>query len=231
MFCISILERDPEALVARARALSPQADLIEIRLDGLSDAGIKPDKGTLLATKDAAGDCPILFTNRSKEEGGYFNGLEEERIIWLEQSVTSGASMIDVELNTTPALRDRLLQLCKRQGVKTIVSYHNLIETPTLGHLSKILKEAGDTGTDIIKVVTTAQNQEDILTVLGLYKKAWEVSLSLIAFAMGPLGRITRIAALALGAPFVYCSPDSKAQTAPGQMTISTMRMLSSTLL
>jgi 3-dehydroquinate dehydratase-1 len=48
----------------------------------------------------------------------------------------------------------------------------------------------------------------------------------MIAFAMGDLGKFTRVAALFLGAPFMYVSQDSGDKAAPGQITLSQMRAL-----
>ena len=50
--------------------------------------------------------------------------------------------------------------------------------------------------------------------------------IPLIAFAMGDLGKFTRVSSLFLGAPFMYVAQDFGQITAPGQVPLSEMRKL-----
>jgi 3-dehydroquinate dehydratase len=49
---------------------------------------------------------------------------------------------------------------------------------------------------------------------------------AIVAFGMGEKGKFTRLAALKLGAPFMYVSLDGATPTAPGQFSESEMRAL-----
>ena len=72
-----------------------------------------------------------------------------------------------------------------------------------------------------VKIVTTAQDIQDALRVLNLYRSTGK--LHLIAFAMGDAGIISRIFCTTMGtAPFTYASLDEA--IAPGQLTVSQMR-------
>jgi 3-dehydroquinate dehydratase-1 len=75
------------------------------------------------------------------------------------------------------------------------------------------LPQAAELG-DVVKVVTYAKEPRDGLRVLSLIGA---VEKPTVAFAMGPAGAYTRVAAAALGSPIMYVSLGEA--TAPGQMT------------
>ncbi|OCC15543.1 3-dehydroquinate dehydratase I [Dissulfuribacter thermophilus] len=210
----------------KVRSLSGISDLIEVRLDGLASKDFSLESHHVHALKEAGGSLPLLFTNRRLAEGGHFQADDPRRIEWLHQCVENGGDLIDVELMTPESLRQDLIIQAKKHGVKSVVSYHDFNETPPREKLSEILAEALETDCDIVKIVTTARNPMDLLATLSLYEEAIDSGIKLIAFSMGPLGSITRIFSLILGAPFTYCAPKRESATAPGQMDISTMRTL-----
>jgi 3-dehydroquinate dehydratase type I len=55
---------------------------------------------------------------------------------------------------------------------------------------------------------------------MALYEK----NKNIIAFCMGQIGTITRIAAPLLGADFTYAALESKLATAPGQLIVDEMK-------
>jgi 3-dehydroquinate dehydratase-1 len=77
-----------------------------------------------------------------------------------------------------------------------------------------------------MKLVTTPKTMSDCGRVLQLYYVKSKPARPMIAFAMGDLGKFTRVSALFLGAPFMYVSQDQGEQAAPGQITVTQMRTL-----
>ena len=67
-----------------------------------------------------------------------------------------------------------------------------------------------------VKIVTTAKSTDDSARILQLYNKKGKVNL--VAFAMGDLGRTSRILSLFLGSPFTYVSLGKP--IAPGQFSV-----------
>ena len=65
--------------IAATKQAEKGADVIEIRLDSISDPGIAPFMDAIAT--------PLLFTNRPDWEGGLFSGEEEKRIgnKWIPQ--------------------------------------------------------------------------------------------------------------------------------------------------
>ncbi|NIS60800.1 MAG: type I 3-dehydroquinate dehydratase, partial [Proteobacteria bacterium] len=87
--------------------------------------------------------------------------------------------------------------------------------------------ECEATGANIIKIVTYANTMEDNLRVLELIPHARKRGLEIIAFCMGEMGRISRVMAALLGSYFSYASLEKGAESAPGQLTVQEMEVIS----
>jgi len=221
MICVSLAEPTEQDLLKQISETSPYADLIEIRLDFIN----KYDQLDLekLIYKSSV---PVLFTNRAPFEGGRFKGSEQERIDLLCDAVRAGADYVDIELQTKADLFEKLMTTARRYQTKTICSFHDFRKTPEKGKLDEILNAIQRADASIGKIVTMAQAKDDISRLLSLYSQGGPQNFRLIAFCMGRLGRISRVASLAMGAPFAYAAPQSGSETAPGQIPAREMKTL-----
>lgn len=216
--CVSIARQTTAEALAAARDVAAAADVIEIRLDALSDADPSPFLQAI--------DKPLLFTNRPLWEGGAFAGSEEERIAPLAKAIDAGAAYVDIELQTAEAVRDPLIARARNSGTEAIVSWHDFKTTPSKQALTQILQRQYRSGAPIGKIVTTARSFLDVLPVLDLQTLASEMGFPLIAFCMGRAGMISRVATLELGGYMTYVAPDAGARTAPGQLPLAAMRAI-----
>lgn len=215
--CVSVACETVDRAIQIAGKAESQADVIEIRLDSLADPGIKPFMEKLAR--------PLLFTNRPEWEGGAFKGSEAARIAFLLEAIKCGCSLVDLELKTAPELRGELLDLLlQHPQTSLIVSWHDFSGTPFNEELGEILLQQMESGAHIGKIVTTANDFKDILRVLNLLAIAAENNFPLIAFCMGPIGKISRLATTKLGGYMTYASPDGGEETAPGQIPVSVLR-------
>lgn len=220
--CVALAGTTSAEILALAHRASALADVLEIRLDSMAEPAIAPFVGVL--------PTPLLFTNRAAWEGGDFAGTEQERVALLTQAVEAGAAYVDIELKTDAGLRDALIQQARAHGSQSIVSWHNFTTTPSSQALRTILQEQYRSNAGIGKIVTMARSFQDVLRVLELQAEAAEIGLPLIAFCMGPVGVISRVATLGLGGFMTYAAADGDIGTAPGQMTISTLRAITKEL-
>ena len=192
------------------REVAPLADLFELRIDligeGWQDLIRKLGK-------------PWIATNRVPAEGGLWQGPEPRRIEPLLHAVELGAGYIDVEVNT-PNL-ENIARAIKRR-TKLLLSYHDLEKTPSLDDMKRIVRKQLNAGADICKVVCTALESEDNLTVLKLIKEFPEAKI--VAFAMGPLGMLSRVLCPLAGGEFTYASIEKGKESAKGQLTVNEMR-------
>lgn len=137
----------------------------------------------------------------------------------LTAAIIAGTDYVDIPLDFPENSKQWLLNLALNHGTRVILSWHNYSSTDPLPRLRRIAAQALHEGADIVKIVTTATTAEDAETILSLYEE-FEPG-RLLAFAMGPLGRASRFAALEKGAPFLFVAPTGEGATAAGQPCVA----------
>ena len=213
--CVSVPPKTvDEAFCLIENAEAQHADLIEIRLDSLKNH----DR---IADIPHCSKTPLIATNKSMEHHGKFLGSENERQKILMDAAKNGFEYVDIDLST-PNMRELIGNL-HEVGAKTIVSYHDFDRTTKLSQLNKVLEVEIALGAEICKIVTTARHVEDNLTILDFVSKASKKA-KIVCFAMGELGRSSRLLSPVFGAFFTFASIDEKRKTAEGQLTIQEMR-------
>ena len=214
--CVSLAGADAAAICEQARQVADLADVLEIRLDSMTLP--EPEKCCSLLRK------PLLFTNRPTWEGGQFAGSEEERIAPLLEAVRLRADYVDLELRAALHSRHCLLEAMEESPTRLILSWHDFKETPSAAELTNLLHQMIASGAHVGKIVTTAQNANDVLRVLALQQEARAAGFPLTAFCMGEAGRISRLATLYLGGYMSYACLNDAQATAPGQISAARMR-------
>jgi len=213
--CVSVPPQTvTEALVLVEKAENQHADFIEVRLDSLK-------RHNQIADIAHCSNTPLIATNRSTKCQGKFLGSETERKKILMDAARNGFEYVDIELST-PKLENITSNL-REMNAKPIVSFHDFSETPSLLQLNKILEKEVASGADVCKIVTTARFVEDNLTVLDFVSKACK-NAKMVCFAMGKLGKPSRLLSPVFGAFFTIASLERGRKTAQGQLTIQEMR-------
>jgi 3-dehydroquinate dehydratase-1 len=201
--CAAVTDSDIKAM----KPVEPMADLFELRIDMIGDAW------TEMAREMKK---PWIACNRSAEQGGKCKDSEPRRIEKLLRAMDLGASIVDIELsaknleNIVPAIK-------KRAGC--MISIHDFDKTPPLEELKTVVGRQLKAGADACKIVTTAQTVKDnwvLLDLIGAFPAA-----SIVAFAMGPLGLLSRVLSPLAGGYFTYASIETGRESAPGQIAIA----------
>ena len=206
--CASITDNNIEDIIKTVNMIKDEdIDYIELRLDLIDDVNTHIAKELLGQIKHLT-DKKIILTNRTKLEGGFFEGSEGERIQILVDNADL-ADIVDVELFTEKDLIQRVIDAAD----KTIISYHNFSQTMDFDSLQKIIDEASGMG-DIAKIAVKPNSIEDTYVILRLLLE----NDNLIAISMDNLGTYTRIVAPIMGSPVTYASVGNK--SAPGQLDI-----------
>ena len=94
---------------------------------------------------------PVIFTCRNTEEGGHFQGTEEERINILSMAIESEVSWIDLEININQKTRKKLFSDAKKSNTKVVASYHDVNKTPIADEIISMIEENKDAG-DLVKL-------------------------------------------------------------------------------
>jgi len=116
--------------------------------------------------------------------------------------------------------KDEIIKAARKYGCKVITSYHDFVKTPVMRELEQVLNWCLESSPDIAKISCRVNSIEDNARLLSIYS----LNKNVISIGMGELGRITRIAATLLGAPFTYAANDKSRRTAPGQIDASTLK-------
>jgi 3-dehydroquinate dehydratase type I len=216
MICIPIMAQDTPDAIRKMAEAAPLCDLLEVRLDVMKTFDLKE---IVRAAKK-----PIIVTYRSQEEGGGGRVPYDARVDYLKEAVRLGADYVDVEY--VMPLEHRKLLFEKRGHAKLILSKHFLNGTPSKEKLEDLFRMMADTGADVVKIVTHAKTGADNLSVLGLVPQAVNRGVEIVAFCMGPLGRMSRVACPLLGGAFTFASLEEGQESASGQVPVKEMRMI-----
>ena len=213
--CVSIIPSNiDEALNLIEKAEKHKPDFIEVRLDCIKEQ-------ERIADIRGCTKIPLIATNRTQECQGRFSGSELERQQILLKAARSGFEYVDIELHASK-LREFVEGLCQL-NTKPIISFHDFNETPSLHKMKEVLECELAEGAEICKIVTTAKKVGDNLTVLNFLHNASRKA-KVVCFAMGPLGKPSRLLSPLFGGFFTIASLEHGGETAPGQMTIQELR-------
>ncbi|TET09179.1 MAG: type I 3-dehydroquinate dehydratase, partial [Candidatus Thorarchaeota archaeon] len=214
--CVCLTEKTSQDCIGFVS--TSDADIIEHRMDFM-------DQIEGLGEIYSATETPIIATCRSKEMGGNFAGREQKRIAYLLEALDNGASFVDIEYEVEHNSLKQISDAVSHYNSKLILSKHYTSFTPELPDLIDLIVKMEDRGADIIKLVVTPESLSDCKRILQVYNREGS-KIPLIAFAMGNIGRFTRVSALYLGAPFMYVAQDSGKEAASGQIPLSEMRTI-----
>ncbi len=206
--CAVIVTEDLELL----GTIEPLVELFEVRIDLIGDGWQQLAKQL---------KKPWIACNRSAAEGGSWRGDETARIEELVKASELGADIVDIELETRNLAE--VIPVIKKRA-KCLLSFHQLEKTPPLEEMKEIVNRQLEAGTNICKVITTAQRFEDNLAVLQLITDHPETKM--VSFAMGPLGLASRILCPLVGGDFTYASMEKGKESAPGQITVRELRAI-----
>jgi len=214
MFCIPIIASNTEEAISKMDIAARLGDVLEVRLDLMGSFDIH--RIIKAATK------PVLITCRSVREGGMGKDSPEAVSAHLISAIESGANLVDVELSMPRNLRERVLDAGDKTEI--IISTHINKGTPSNSELEKIFRESTAAGGDIIKIVTMARDWEDNLRILELVNRAKNEGVKIISFCMGPLGMMSRVFSVLMGAYMTFASLETGQESAKGQIPIDRMK-------
>jgi 3-dehydroquinate dehydratase I len=213
--CISIAEKTPQKMKQVVNTALKKSDYVEIRFDFLKKEQIPITLEIIKKDLNKA-----VCTLRPKTEGGKFAGNDKERIGILKLIAEYNPMLLDVEFNTLKN-NSSLVKYLKSTKTKLLVSWHDFKKTPNSIELRKKLNQMSKFSSNI-KIVCTSKSTKDSTRMLELYSKKGKNDL--ISFAMGDLGKISRILCLYLGSPYTYVSLGKA--IAPGQFSIDEVKKI-----
>ena len=235
----------PSLAHARAqarRAIGAGADVLELRVDLLEEAGALTAApmdtaaarvleclrgvGEVANGADADAGAPLLLTCRTAAEGGRAQ-LDDAAYGALLRSVLDGLAdwaperrpaAIDVEVQ-----RGCLQRVCEHAhtlGVDVVASFHDFEATPPDEVLEGVLARMADEGADLAKIAVWPTSADDVARLLGVCARATMGTgegagpgVPVAAMSMGALGAVSRVAP-AFGTALTFAAvPDEQGET------------------
>lgn len=250
-FCGTILEKSVEDTVTQAQAFLEQgADLLEIRGDGILKWGrrmpgffsrwVKLSKA-IDEVRKIAPETPIIFTLRTKKEGGKFCGNKKSYNYMIEATgFANVVDFIDVEMRDA-TLEDVIFRdVNEVHNGDNLIEYLTMYETPVIlsGHILKnvpfakrmeqaeeALKLQEQSDAAICKLAVYVENEEQLKEYQRLLQRheKW-MSRPHIGIAMGEAGAESRYNKKWCGSCLTFVC--DKKSVAPGQMSIEEIKKM-----
>lgn len=219
--CVPIVEPSADGILKAAQRLKDYpCDLVEWRADFFEDSGTPGKIGELLVPlREILGEIPLLFTFRTKAEGGNRAVDFEEYIAMNHEAIHSGCiDLVDVEILRGDDTAFLLVEDAHGKGVKVIGSNHDFQGTPKKETIIMRLCRMQELEADIAKIAVMPKTPRDVLTLLDatLTMKELHDQTPVITMAMGEPGKVSRISGALFGSSVTFGSVGET--SAPGQI-------------
>jgi 3-dehydroquinate dehydratase len=225
--CVPIVDETLEQIIETAWKIKfSVADLVEWRADFFEDVNdFEKIKDVLKHLKDIL-EMPILFTLRTANDGGKTDiDIKDYVKINSEVSSLQMADIIDVELSSGSENVKKIVELARKNDVKTIVSHHRK-DTPTKDEIVEMLKTMQDFNPDMVKIALSPKSNKDVIALLSAMDEMTEnfAKIPIIAISMTNIGVITRVSQEMFNSSITFASLDKC--SAPGQIGVDEMKTI-----
>ena len=225
--CVPIVEKTKEDILRTAREIYESvADLAEWRADWFQDVfESEAVLDVLKGLREILKEKPLLFTFRTKEEGGE-REIGVKQYVELNETVLKSGNidLLDVEVFGHPDAMKVLLEVAREHGVKIIGSNHDFIKTPPKDEIVRRLRYMQSVGVDIAKIAVMPQEEEDVQTLLEATR---EVSMNskacpVVTMSMSSVGAVSRFRGEEFGSVITFGTLQKA--SAPGQIHINELK-------
>ncbi len=202
MICISVTPESRQLAKVDIYNAANQCDLVEVCLDRLAK---EPD------VKDMISGCkkPVLISCRPPQEGGKFDGTEDERMQLLRQAILAGPDYIELD----PASAMKIPRFGKTQRV---VSFASL--TRPLNDVEEAFDEATRCKADIVKFTWPTEILESAWPLLAVVSQ--KRLLPVVGLGLGRCGLTFSLLGRKYGSPWIYAALEKGMEAFPGQPTV-----------
>ena len=231
---VPIVAKNKADILAKAEEITKlPVDLVEWRADFYEDLfNIPKLLETLKELRAVLKDTPILFTIRTKPEGGEVAPTFADYQAVNKAIAQSGdADLVDVEMfwgNTdwnAEASKNSVKLVREIHAAKCLVvgSRHNFSDTPDRDSIVLTLKNQQAAGADVPKVAVMPKIKADVLDVIDasiIYGR--EADRPFLTISMGPLGMLSRVACEFCGSCMTFGAAGQT--SAPGQIQVGDLK-------
>ncbi|KAI0181875.1 Pentafunctional AroM protein [Hypoxylon sp. FL1284] len=198
------------------------ADAVELRVDLLDD--ISPESvAKQISLIRSAAKIPIIFTLRSKSQGGRFGYTSEKELLPLYQvAARTGVEYVDLEMTLSDETLSTIIQ-SRGSSTRVIASHHDPEGKLSWknGGWQTWYNRALQYG-DIIKLVGVARTMDDNFSLASFRDRMFAAhGKPIIALNMGTAGKLSRVLN---GFLTPVSHPQLPFKAAPGQLSAAEIR-------
>ena len=202
MICISVTPESRQLAKVDIYNAANQCDLVEVCLDRLVK---EPDVKDMISGSKK----PVLISCRPPEEGGKFDGTEEERLALLRQAIIAGPDYVELD----PATAMKIPRFGKTQRVISFASM-----TRPLTDVDEAFEEAARCKGDIVKFTWPTDVLEAAWPLLAAVSQ--KRLLPVVGLGLGRCGLTFSLLGRKYGSPWIYAALEKGMEAFPGQPTV-----------
>lgn len=227
--CVPVMGVTEDEILKEAKQLQQfPVDLAEWRADWYAYGN---DAGKVLTVlqklREILGETPLLFTFRTKKEGGNAEiGLDH--YLELKEAVAQSGfvDLLDVELVSGEAAVSRLVRTAHACGVKVIASSHDFEKTPEKEEIIRRLCTMQQLDADILKIAVMPRCRADVFTLLTATEEMYTnyADRPVVTMSMGSDGVVSRLCGELSGSAITFGAAGKA--SAPGQMRVEKLAQI-----
>lgn len=231
--CIPIVGTTKSDILHETKnAISCDMDLLEWRADYYENCfDIQKVIEVLTEIRQIAKQIPIIFTFRTKKEGGEKQIALENYTALIDAVMEQcTADIVDIELFSGDTVVIPLIEKAKRYAVKTILSSHDFKNTPPESEIISRLCRMQQLGADITKIAVMPQCKKDVLILLSATEQMQSkyADRPFVTMSMGAMGSISRIVGEIFGSAITFGVGNKS--SAPGQIESTVLKQVLQTI-
>ena len=227
--CVPIVGKTREEIVKAAEEIRTlPVDVVEWRADWYEEvfeADVVLD--VLQELRRSLGELPLLFTFRTKKEGGE-KEIDKKYYRTLNQLVAESglADLIDVEVFSGDEVVNDLVRTAHENEVKVIGSNHDFEKTPEKEEIIRRLCRMQELDVDLPKIAVMPRKKEDVLTLLAATEEMNRkyADRPIITMSMAGDGVISRLCGEVFGSALTFGAAGQA--SAPGQIGVKELRQI-----
>lgn len=224
--CVPIFEKTAEEILKEAENVAGlDPDIVEFRVDRFEHCFEHDSiRDVLAGLREILGEIPIIFTFRTKDEGGEAevgNSVYADLII---KACESGLiDIVDVEVLRQGG-SESIIEAAHSHGVIVVASHHDFEKTPSKDEILKDFMDMQKTSADILKIAVMPQGIGDVKLLMEAAEEMANehADRPIVAISMSEKGTVSRVAAEAFGSAITFGAASNA--SAPGQMGVEDLR-------
>ncbi|MBO0468278.1 type I 3-dehydroquinate dehydratase [Enterococcus plantarum] len=230
---VPLVGKNEVELIEEAKHLvTIDCDLVEWRVDFFDQvADFQAAANMSKKIAEILTDKPVLFTFRTKQEGGEIAFSDEQYFGLYKTVIENGIiDLLDVELFMDETYVQETIKAAHEKNIKIVMCNHDFDKTPTKEEIVSRLCRMQEKNADICKIAVMPQSSDDVLTLLAATNemKSVHADRPIVTMSMGQLGMVSRMCGETFGSAMTFGA--AKKASAPGQVPVEELREVLKTL-